>query len=111
MRSRPSIPNGTESALKLNRGDSDRPPSAGLSTGCRDWMDHKLEARGERAGHRWSVSGVNYDETFRNAVRVSRRCCLATVNPYEDQRARTVRALQQIQPPHVRFGSKADMTG
>lgn len=36
------------------------------------WVAHwSIEARGRR--HRWSVSGVNYDETFRNAVRGAAR--------------------------------------
>ncbi|MGB8893197.1 MAG: DUF2066 domain-containing protein [Pseudolabrys sp.] len=39
-----------------------------------------LEARGRR--HRWSVSGVNYDEAFRNAVRGAARVLSGTGEPF-----------------------------
>ena len=40
---------------------------------------------------------------------VPRGCCLATASPYDGCRTRTVRASQQNQSAHVRFGSKADI--
>jgi hypothetical protein len=39
-----------------------------------------LEARGRR--HRWSVSGVNYDEAFRNAVRGAARVLSGNGEPF-----------------------------
>ena len=39
-----------------------------------------LEASGRR--HRWSVSGVNYDEAFRNAVRGAARVLSGNGEPF-----------------------------
>ena len=42
----------------------------------------KLEASGHH--YRWSVSGVNYDEAFRNAVRGAARVLSGNGNPCDD---------------------------
>jgi hypothetical protein len=67
-------------------------------------------------GHRWSVSGVNYDEAFRNAVRGAARLLSGNGGPLFWQWWALIkslceggRALQQTRSANVRFGSKADI--